>query len=112
MSRILFSPDGRRLIAFGDKEQWHVWDARPLAPEPLYGKAAGELLDGLFQKLHLRADVLEQLRGDATLDDGVRAVALRMAEDHVEDATGLNWDSWPVVRRPGADAAAYAEALR
>ena len=159
MSRILFSPDGRRLIAFGEKEQWHVWDARPLAPEPLYGKAAGELVDALFekshrraqvieqlrgdstlddgvrkaalrladgladkeagervdalfQKYHLRADVIEQLRGDATLDDGVRAVALRLAEGLVEDANGLNWASWPVVRRPGADAAAYARALR
>ena len=73
LSRILFSPDGRRLIALGEKEQWHVWDARPLAPEPLYGKAAGELVDALFEKSHRRADVLEQLRGDATLDDGVRA---------------------------------------
>jgi len=112
LSRVLFSPDGRRLIAFGEKEQWHVWDARPLAPEPLYGKAAGELVDALFQKYHLRADVLEQLRGDATLDDGVRAVALRMAEAHAEDAAGLNWDSWGVARRPGVDTAAYAQALR
>ena len=159
LSRVLFSPDGRRLIAFGEKEQWHVWDARPLMPESLYGKAAGELVDALFekshrraevierlrgdatlddgvraaalrltegladkeagervdalfQKVHLRADVIEQLRGDATLDDNVRAVALRLAENHAEDANGLNWASWPVVRRPGANSAAYARALR
>lgn len=75
LSRVLFSPDGRRLIAFGEKEQWHVWDARPLMPESLYGKAAGELVDALFEKSHRRAEVIERLRGDATLDNGVRGGA-------------------------------------
>jgi hypothetical protein len=112
LCRVLFSPDGRRLLALGEKEQWHVWDARPLAPEALYDKAAGDLVDALFQKHHLRSAVLERLRSDKALDDGLRAVALRRAEGRADDVLGLNLDVWAVVRRPGASATAYADALR
>jgi WD40 repeat protein len=70
------------------------------------------LVQQLFTKLMLRSDVLAAIRGDASLSEAVRQEALKLAETLQENASALNGRSWTVVRRPGADAAAYQLALR
>jgi tetratricopeptide (TPR) repeat protein len=70
------------------------------------------LLQGFFERLLLREDVLEGLRADATLSEPLRAQALVAAERYPEDAGRLNEESWNVVRPPGGERAAYLRALR
>jgi hypothetical protein len=60
----------------------------------------------------LKADVLAHVRGDTSLDEDVRRDRLAVAEQLSEDAWSLNRASWAVVRRPGAEPAAYRLALR
>jgi WD40 repeat protein len=73
---------------------------------------AAHLVGPLFAKPLLRAEVLAALHADAYLHPPVRQEALRLAETFPENALELNDASWEVVRQPGADAAAYARALR
>jgi WD40 repeat protein len=73
---------------------------------------AAHLVGPLFAKPLLRAEVLDTLRTDAHLRPPVRQEALRLAKTFPENAVALNDASWEVVRQPGADAAAYARALR
>jgi WD40 repeat protein len=69
------------------------------------------LVQTLFDRLLLREDVVESLRGDATLSGPVQAQALALAEHYPQDARRLNGESWLVVKRPGEQPAAYLRAL-
>jgi Tol biopolymer transport system component len=73
---------------------------------------AGHLVVPLFAKLLLRCEVVAALRADVRLSRSVRQEALALAETFPENAYALNEASWAVVRKPGADAAAYQRALR
>ena len=57
-------------------------------------------------------DVVEHLRTNETLDDRVRAVAIRLAKAHKQDPDRLNDDSWKVVKAPDGTADEYSLALR
>jgi tetratricopeptide (TPR) repeat protein len=70
------------------------------------------LVEPLFAKPLLRSEVLATLRADARLSEPVRQEALKLAETLPENASALDRASWMVVRRPGADNAAYQRALR
>ncbi len=65
-----------------------------------------------FVKLHLRSRVVECLTADATLSEPVRRQALALVERFVESSRQLAQASSIVLGRPGAEAAAYASALR
>jgi WD40 repeat protein/serine/threonine protein kinase len=71
---------------------------------------AARLVQPLFAKALLRSEVLAAIREDATIGQSVRQEALKLAETF-ENANALNNASWEVVRRPGADPAAYQRAL-
>jgi WD40 repeat protein/serine/threonine protein kinase len=73
---------------------------------------AAPLVKALFGKLLLRPDVLAAIRAEARLSESVRQEALNLAETYPENARTLYNVSWGVVRRPGAEAAAYQRALR
>jgi WD40 repeat protein len=66
----------------------------------------------LFAKPMLRSEVADAIRAHAGFSKAVRQEALALAETFSEDAVLLNETSWVVVRQPGADAAAYQQALR
>jgi WD40 repeat protein/tRNA A-37 threonylcarbamoyl transferase component Bud32/Flp pilus assembly protein TadD len=66
----------------------------------------------LFSKALLRPDVIETLRANAKLSEPMRREALAIAERFVHYPRTLRSASLRVVKRPGADAAAYALALR
>jgi WD40 repeat protein len=72
---------------------------------------AARVVGPLFAKPLLRREVLATLRADASLSSPVRQEALVLAETFPEDAYAFNQASWAVVRRRGADAAAYERAL-
>jgi WD40 repeat protein/serine/threonine protein kinase len=73
---------------------------------------AGPLVESLFGRLFLRSEVVAALRADAHLSEAVRQEALKLAETFAENASALNNASRAVVRRTGADAAAFQQALR
>jgi WD40 repeat protein/serine/threonine protein kinase len=79
--------------------------------EPFWRSHVRRLVEALFAKPLLRAEVLDAIRADAGLSEAIRRAALQMAETLPENAVALNDASWAVVRRPGADAAAYRHAL-
>src|SRR5262249_39821728 len=70
------------------------------------------LVRSLFRELMLRAEVLARLRGDASLNEPVRAAALAIAERWPEDPDSLNISSWAVVWYPNGRHADYLQALR
>jgi serine/threonine protein kinase/tetratricopeptide (TPR) repeat protein len=78
----------------------------------LIAVVASNVVDGLLEKLLLRADVQERLRQDVSLDREVRAAALIEAANLVEDANDLNNQSWQVAARPDAEKGDYRRALR
>jgi eukaryotic-like serine/threonine-protein kinase len=109
--RLLFSPDGRTLVAVGE-EGWQVWKAPALPPAQAYGRAARDLVQRLFNEVGLREEVLRRLRADRNLDDSLRQVAEALARERREDAMQLNAAAWRIVRAPGAEPRALELALR
>jgi tetratricopeptide (TPR) repeat protein len=82
-----------------------------------YGQSRAEyearrLVQALFEKLMLRADVVASIRSQSTLSEPVRRAALTVAESWAENAAVLYRASWDVVCRPDAGAEAIRLALR
>jgi eukaryotic-like serine/threonine-protein kinase len=73
---------------------------------------ASKLVDSLKTRPLLRADVLERLRQDVSLNSEIRAAALLKAAELEEDVQELNGASWPVAARPNAEQEEYRHALR
>jgi WD40 repeat protein/serine/threonine protein kinase len=73
---------------------------------------AERLVESLYNKAMFRSDVLESLRADPAPSEPVRREALALAEQIPENPNRLWEASWDVVRRPGAEPAAYRLALR
>jgi eukaryotic-like serine/threonine-protein kinase len=73
---------------------------------------ARKLVETLFSKLLLRADVEEQLRHEASLSSEIRDEALLQAAKFGEDADELNTASWKIAARPDAAKEEYRRALR
>jgi WD40 repeat protein/serine/threonine protein kinase len=76
-------------------------------------KLADELVDKLFDRLWLRAEVAGAIRSDRALADAVRRQALRLLEFHPELSPAyLNQKIWNVVNNPGGTAPQYDQAVR
>jgi serine/threonine protein kinase len=73
---------------------------------------AGHVVDSLISKLLLRAEVVQRLRQDLTLESDIRAAALAHAERLTENATNLNAQSWRVAVLRDAPKADCERALR
>jgi WD40 repeat protein/alpha-L-arabinofuranosidase len=108
---VAFSPDGLQLVSAGGDRALRVWDAR-LTPGILYAADASILVEDLFSKLLLRSDVVERLGAETSINEHVRDIALRLAEEHQEDPEELNRASWSVVRLADGGQEAYRLALR
>ena len=73
---------------------------------------AERLIDSLFGRPMLRADVVAYLNATTTIGEAVRREALALVESVPEDAMTLNWHSWVALLQRGADEAVYRLALR
>ncbi|MCI0462936.1 MAG: protein kinase [Gemmataceae bacterium] len=109
---VAFSPDGQRLASGGVDETVKVWEVTPLTPELRLRRQAVALVNRLGAELVFKEDVSERLHQDASVGEALRRQALALMEQYKEDPHQLNRASYVVVRRPGADAAAYQRALR
>jgi hypothetical protein len=68
-------------------------------------------VQSLYSELVRRADVLDCLQRDATLNEPLRREALVAASKYVQAPDGLNKLSWYVVREPGGSSNSYRRAL-
>jgi WD40 repeat protein len=112
VQRVAVSPDGHIVAAACEGGTIHLWDGRPLTPQRLAEHEALGLLDGLFARLVLKAEVLEGLRTHPEATEEVRQTAVALAEPYRDDPERLNAAAWAVVCYPGATADAHRLALR
>jgi WD40 repeat protein/tRNA A-37 threonylcarbamoyl transferase component Bud32 len=111
---LAFSPDGTRLAlpGWGNGIPLKVWETSAVPPEVVRQRELVVRVRSLFDELLLRAEVLDRLRKNSTLDEADRAFALQVAQTHGEDASALMLAAWMVVKNRDAGKDAYAAALR
>jgi tetratricopeptide (TPR) repeat protein len=126
-----FSPCGRYLLALGRNGAARVWPARLLdvatarnpralsfAERDRLGlldddeQHARRLVDRLSAEVLVRAEVEQRLSADPALTEPLRAIALRIVRQRADRPWRLEREAWLVVRDPGSDAAAWADAAR
>jgi hypothetical protein len=111
---LTFSEQGRRLdllTANGPSISVVSWHTAPLPSQGIVQRDALELVKALFEKHLLRTEVIEALRGDASLGDTLQEAALELAQNHPVDPERLNNAAWLLVRSPGGSAGSYRRAV-
>jgi WD40 repeat protein len=78
---VAFSPDGQRLASSNANGNVNVWDAQPWTPELKAEQQAVSLIRFLFGKGLSKADVLQSIATDETINDLVRHRATELARD-------------------------------
>jgi WD40 repeat protein len=96
---VAFSPDGQRIAAAGQGTV-RVWEAVPLTPERRAEREAGRVVHTYQEKVPSRDDLLDHIRRDPALDEGLRERALALAARWGDDPVRLHLAAWEVVRRP------------
>ena len=99
---LAISPSGRQLVSGSIDCTARVWSAEPPNNEiaQVLRQAAVELVQTLFEKHLLKAEVLAALKSDPALSGPLRALASEIAEHRTEDAHGLYEAAWLTIVRP------------
>jgi hypothetical protein len=111
VNSVAFSPDGRRLASNGGPFV-HIWEGATMPDSVWRQRGLVNLVDSLFEQLHLREEVLAALHQDASLDEADRQFAGAAAQSYRENPWSLNEAAWNVVKIAGADKEVYVRALR
>ena len=81
------------------------WNERIEAP-------AATLVKIRYRDLLLHSEVLEAIKSEKRISEGLRARALAIAREYPENADALNMAAWQVVRIPASKLVAYQRAMR
>jgi WD40 repeat protein len=108
---VAFSPDGQRL-AFTDGFSINLCEATTVSPQVQQRRAANQQVANLFQRIPLRADVLDHLRKGPVMSPTQRKEALAAAQTYPEDPKALNELAWGLVKLPGRATSDYEKAMR
>lgn len=106
-----FSPDGHWL-ALRNEDGIVLLDGRLRSPSDRVEREALGLVDFLFRRPLLKADVEERIRSDPTITEEVRRVALGLAGRCDDDPDRIVRAGWDVVAWPVRTKDAYRVALR
>jgi eukaryotic-like serine/threonine-protein kinase len=109
---LAFSPDGGRLVSGSYDRTVRVRDARPWTTRLRVEQEARSRVHLLHSILRVKADVVERIEQDNSLNAEVRKEALAMTKLWQEDPLWFNNQCWPVVARANALPEEYALAVR
>jgi WD40 repeat protein len=108
---VAFSPDGSRLACGGHEGAIRLYDGRLWTPEKQAEEEARGLVEGLFARPLLKADVVARLRDCKGVADETRRQALALADGYQDDASRFNQAGRDVVRWRDAPPSLYVLAL-
>jgi len=108
---VLFSPDGTLLAWAGTGRGVHIADARPWTPANAFEREARGLVESLFTRPLLKADVLARIRDHKGISETVRQQGLELAGRSQDNADRFRRAARGVVRYRDAAPALYREAL-
>jgi WD40 repeat protein len=112
---VAFSPDGRRIASGSIDHTMRVWEQDPPSPELTRWRwieiQADQLVGSLIVRDAQAVDrTVSRVQGDPTLEEAVRAAALRRSRLTSGNAVVANSRAWELVRTPGRSAEEYRSA--
>jgi WD40 repeat protein len=108
---LAFTPDGR-LVRTDHSGRVKIWDARPLSPQVEAEEQAASLVATLISQVVAQDEIIDRLKGDASLNDVVRQAALDIAGRYRQDPRLLTEAAWNSAKSPGGTAEGSRLALR
>jgi tetratricopeptide (TPR) repeat protein len=108
---VAFSPDGTHLATGGVDGTILIVDGRPWGPQSQVEQEVRGLVESLFARPLLRADVLEAIRRHKGSREDVRRQALELAERYQDEPSRFSQAGRDVVRHRDAPPALLRKAL-